>query len=426
MEEKIGIVGLGYVGLPLAVALGRKFKGTVAYDRNPVRIEALAAGQDCNAEASSEEIRSARLTFSADVKPLAACSFIVIAVPTPVDANNNPDLEPLLSACRAIGPILKSGCVLVFESTVYPGVTEELCAAVLAESSGLRPGEGFHLAYSPERINPGDRIHSLEKVVKIISADSPGTLRRVRSVYSAIIEAGLFEASSIKVAEAAKVIENTQRDLNIALMNELAIIFNRLGISTREVLEAAATKWNFLPFVPGLVGGHCIGVDPYYLTTLAERLAYHPEVILAGRRINDSMGRYIAQQTVKLLVNAGFAVRGARVAVLGISFKEDVSDIRNSRVPDIIRELNEFGICAMVHDPLAEAHAVFDEYGVTLTELQDLKDLDALILAVPHKAYRQLDRKDFIHRLKPRGVLVDVKWMLRREDVPEGYHYWSL
>jgi UDP-N-acetyl-D-galactosamine dehydrogenase len=351
----------------------------------------------------------------------------VVAVPTPVDVDNRPDLTPVVKASETVARVLKRGDVVVYESTVYPGVTEEVCGPVLAKGSGLRQGVDFKLGYSPERINPGDTLHTLEKIVKVVSGEDATTTERVAAVYGAIIEAGVFRAASIKVAEAAKVIENTQRDLNIALMNELALIFDRMGLRTRDVLAAAGTKWNFLKFSPGLVGGHCIGVDPYYLTTKAEQLGYQPQVILAGRRINNSIGPYVAQRTVKLLIHAGLPVKGARVGVLGLTFKENVADIRNSRVPDILAELGAFGIEALLHDPFADPAETRHEYGLQLSALEELVQLDALILAVSHRQYLEPPLDFFLDRLRPGGVLVDVKSALDPSRIPPGRaSYWCL
>jgi len=347
-------------------------------------------------------------------------------VPTPIDADRRPDLAPLDSACKLIGPALRPGAVVVFESTVYPGVTREFCGPALARASGLRQGIDFKLGYSPERINPGDRLHRLETITKIVAGEDDETLARVAAVYGTVVTAGLHRASSIEVAEAAKVIENTQRDLNIALMNELAIIFDRLGIPTMEVLKAAGTKWNFLPFTPGLVGGHCIGVDPYYLTAKAESVGYHPQVILAGRRINDGMGAYIAQRLVKMLIAAEHRVKGSRIGILGLAFKEDVPDLRNSRVPDIVAELRAFGIEAMVHDPLANADEARHEYGLELSAMSALHDLDGLVLAVPHREFRADGFAASLAALAPGGVLIDVKSAVDRALVPTGIAYWSL
>ncbi len=387
MEERVGVVGLGYVGLPVALAFARHFPGTVGFDIDARKVEELRAGIDRTGELDGDAIRSSSLTVTSDPTDLRGCTFFVVAVPTPVDADNRPDLSPIVGASGIVGGALAKGAVVVYESTVYPGVTENICGPELERESGLRSGEDFTLGYSPERINPGDRQHTLERITKVVAAQDAATLDRVASAYGRVIDAGVYRASSIQVAEAAKVIENTQRDLNIALMNELALICDRIGIRTADVLDAARTKWNFLPFTPGLVGGHCIGVDPYYLTTRAEQLGYQPEVILAGRRINNRMGEYIAGKLVKMLVNAGSRVSGARVGILGLTFKENVSDLRNSRVPDIVRELDQYGIQALVHDPLCSPEDALRHYGITLCRSEELTDLDGLVLAVPHAAY---------------------------------------
>jgi UDP-N-acetyl-D-galactosamine dehydrogenase len=426
MSERIGIIGLGYVGLPVALGFARKFPGSVGFDINEAKVASLCAGVDTTGETSSEELKATSLKMTTKLDDLKDCTFFVVAVPTPVDVDNRPDLTPVVKASETVGKVLKKGDVVVYESTVYPGVTEEICGPILAKVSGLKHGVDFKLGYSPERINPGDRLHTLERIVKVVSGEDAATLDRVANAYGAIIEAGVFRAASVKVAEAAKVIENTQRDLNIALMNELALIFDRMGIRTRDVLAAAGTKWNFLKFTPGLVGGHCIGVDPYYLTTKAEQLGYQPQVILAGRRINNSIGPYVAQRTVKLLVHANIPVKGARVGVLGLTFKENVADIRNSKVPDIIHELREFGIDAKLYDPYADPAETKHEYGLGLTPLEELKDLDALILAVSHKQFVDQPITFLTDRLRANGVLVDVKSAIDPAKVPAGKSYWSL
>jgi UDP-N-acetyl-D-glucosamine/UDP-N-acetyl-D-galactosamine dehydrogenase len=426
VERGFAVVGLGYVGLPVALALARHFAPVIGFDVAERRIAALRGGEDWTGEVTPSEIAGAKLRFTSDAADLAAASFFIVTVPTPIDADRRPDLAPLESACRLIGPALLPGAVVVFESTVYPGLTREICGPLLAQASGLRQGVDFKLGYSPERINPGDRQHRLETITKIVAGEDAETLERVAAVYGKLVTAGLHRASSIEVAEAAKVIENTQRDLNIALMNELAIIFDRLGIPTMEVLKAAGTKWNFLPFTPGLVGGHCIGVDPYYLTAKAEAVGYHPQVILAGRRINDGMGAYIAQRLVKMLIAAGHRVKSTRIGILGLAFKEDVPDLRNSRVPDIVAELRAFGIKALVHDPLANAEEARHEYGLELCAMTDLRDLDGLILAVPHREFRADGFAAPLAALAPGGALIDVKSAVDRALVPAGIAYWSL
>ena len=426
MAERIAVIGLGYVGLPVALAFAAKFPNTIGFDIDRRRIEALQAGDDWTGECEPAVLAASSIRFSADPADLADATFFVVAVPTPIDANNQPDLRAVQGASRTVGGALKAGDVVVYESTVYPGVTEEVCGPILAEISGLTAGEDFHLGYSPERINPGDKLHTIEKITKVVSGDDAATLDRVAVVYGAIIEAGIHRASSIKVAEAAKVIENTQRDLNIALMNELALIFDRLGIPTRDVLAAAGTKWNFLPFTPGLVGGHCIGVDPYYLTAKAQAVGYHPEVILAGRRINDSMAAYVGQRMVKLLAGHGHGIKGARVGILGLTFKENVPDLRNSKVPGIAAELRDFHIDVLVHDPMADAAEAEHEFGLTLSDLAAFRDLDGLVLAVAHNAYRTRPPAELLAMVKPGGVVIDVKSMLNAADMPDGMSYWSL
>jgi UDP-N-acetyl-D-galactosamine dehydrogenase len=428
MEAKIAVVGLGYVGLPVAVALAERLAGhaeVVGFDISAARVKELRAGHDATREIADARLASCSLAITDDPAALEGASLVVVTVPTPITEERRPDLTPLQRACETIGPRLSPGALVVFESTVFPGVTEEICGPWLAAQSGLEQGRDFSLGYSPERINPGDHVHRLETITKIIAADSPASMTRMRDVYGAIVDAGLHEAPSIKVAEAAKVIENTQRDLNIALMNEIALIFDRMGIATRDVLAAAGTKWNFLPFTPGLVGGHCIGVDPFYLTAAAEKLGYRPEVILAGRRINDAMGQAIAQKLVKLLIARGISPCRARVGVMGLTFKQDVPDIRNSKVPDILAELREYGIEALVSDPLADPAAALHEYGIRLCPAEDLSQLDALVLAVNHASYIA-DPADLIARVREGGVLVDVKSSLDRARLPKELVYWSL
>ena len=426
MTEKIAVIGLGYVGLPVALAFARKFPGTVGFDINAARVDELNRGHDRTGETSEAELTSAGLKATARLDDLKGCTFFVVAVPTPVDGTKRPDLTPLVKASETVGRVLTKGAVVVFESTVYPGVTEHECGPVLARVSGLTCGVDFTLGYSPERINPGDKEHTLERITKIVSGQDAATLDRVARTYGAIITAGVYRAPSIKVAEAAKVIENTQRDLNIALMNELSMIFERLGIRTRDVLDAAGTKWNFLKFSPGLVGGHCIGVDPYYLTTMAEQLGYHPQVILAGRRINDGMGAWVAQRLVKMLVHADSHVKGARIGILGLTFKEDVPDLRNSRVPDIVAELKQFGCVPLVTDAYADAAEAKHEYGIDVVPLDALKDLDGIVLAVAHDAYRKMPLGDLLGRVRKGGAVVDVKSMIEPARVPAGLRYWSV
>jgi UDP-N-acetyl-D-galactosamine dehydrogenase len=425
ISESIAVIGLGYVGLPVAVAFARQAKQVVGFDISTHRIEALERGEDWTSEVSGEEISSSGIRFTTDPARLAGASFFVVTVPTPVDGQRRPDLGPLRSACAIIGPHLSPGSVVVFESTVFPGATEEVCGPALEAASGLTCGADFALGYSPERINPGDRTHRLENIVKVVSGQDDATLRRVAAAYSAIVPAGVFEATSIRVAEAAKVIENTQRDINIALMNELALIFERLGLRTHDVLEAAGTKWNFLPFTPGLVGGHCIGVDPYYLTAKAEAVGYHPQVILSGRRINDAMGAFVAQKTIKLMAAAGTDLGAARVGLLGLTFKENVPDLRNSRAPDIVRELRGFGIEPLVHDPHADPDQARREFGIEISRLESFRDLDALILAVNHSAYIG-DRERLLAMLGVGRVFVDLKSAFAPSEIRPDLSYWSL
>ena len=426
MQERIAVIGLGYVGLPVALAFARKNPGTIGFDVNKEKIEELRRGFDRNQEVSEGELKETSLTITSDVADLKNATFFVVAVPTPVDHNNVPDLTPVVKASETVGKGLTKGAVVVYESTVYPGVTEEICGPILAKVSGLVQGKDFKLGYSPERINPGDKEHTLERIVKVVSGEDAATLDRVASAYGSIIEAGVHRASSIKVAEAAKVIENTQRDLNIALMNELAIIFERMSIRTADVLEAAGTKWNFLKFRPGLVGGHCIGVDPYYLTMKAQQLGYQPEVILAGRRINNNVGPYLAQRLVKMLIKQGFAVKGARVGVLGLTFKEDCNDLRNSKVPDILAELRTFGIDPLIHDSRGNPAEAHHEYGVKLNDLDEYKNLDGLIVAVSHKEYIQLGQPKLLGMVRDNGCFVDVKSVFAPAKMERGIQYWSL
>lgn len=423
-NERIAVVGLGYVGLPLAIALAEKFENVLGFDINEARVTELLSGHDRTEEVEPDKLKASKLRYSAQADDLANYTMFIVTVPTPIDEYNSPDLTPMVKASEMIGRYLKKGDVVVYESTVYPGVTEEVCGPVLERVSGLKQYEDFKLGYSPERINPGDKVHTVDKIIKVVSGQDTETLKRVADVYRPVITAGIHEAPSIKVAEAAKVIENTQRDLNIALMNELALIFDRLGIRTLDVLEAAGTKWNFLAFRPGLVGGHCIGVDPYYLTQKAQEVGYYPQVILAGRRVNDGMGAFVAQKLVKLLIASDLPVKGAKVGILGLTFKEDVPDLRNSRVPDIVEELQQFGIEPLIHDPHADAEEAQHEYGLSLTDLSAFKDLDGLILAVSHRSYLDMPREELTGRLKAHGQLVDVKSALKPSDLPG--RYWSL
>ena len=422
---QIGVVGLGYVGLPLAVAFARKYRVT-GFDIGAHRVATLRAGHDFTGEVSAADLAASQLEITDDPATLATCPIIIVTVPTPVDAGHRPDFGALEAACEMLGQVIARGTIVVFESTVYPGATEEVCAPVIERVSGLTSGVDFKLGYSPERINPGDKDHPFEKIVKVVSGQDDETLDILADLYGSVVTAGVHRASSIKVAEAAKVIENTQRDINIALMNEISQICDLVGISTREVLAAAGTKWNFLKFYPGLVGGHCIGVDPYYLTAKAEQLGYHPQVILAGRRINDGMGSYVAQRTVKMLRPSGRPLSAARVGIMGLTFKENVPDIRNSKVADIVRELREFGIVPLVHDPLATPEAAMHEFGIMLSPIEAFGDLDAVIYAVGHKDYAELGRAAIAAMVMPGGVIIDVKSSLVPADLPAGLRYWSL
>jgi len=423
----IAVVGLGYVGLPLAVAFGKRHP-TIGFDLSQAKINAYLQHIDPTGEVSSAELKAAsQLTPTFDPSALKAADFVVVAVPTPVDEAHRPDFSPLESASETVGRNLKPGATVVFESTVYPGATEEICIPIIERASGLKWQRDFFVGYSPERINPGDKERTLTKIVKVVSGDSPATLERVAQTYASVIDAGVYRASSIQVAEAAKVIENTQRDLNIALMNELAIIFDRLGIDTLEVLQAAGTKWNFLPFRPGLVGGHCIGVDPYYLTHKAQMVGYHPEVILAGRRINDSMGKHVAEQTIKHVLRQGLSLTELPIIVLGLTFKEDCPDLRNSRVIDVIRELEAYGARVLVHDPVADNLEAQHEYGVALTPWEELPQAAAIIAAVAHKEFKARPLSDYQSKLASGATLVDVKSQFDAATVrAAGISLWRL
>ena len=425
--DTIAIAGLGYVGLPLAVAFGR-LRRTIGLDLNVEKLNFYRAGTDPSGEVEPKQLAQATmLEFCSDVSKLSEAQIIIVVVPTPIDEARRPDLSPLEGACRSVGAHLQPGTTVIFESTVYPGCTEEICVPILEQASGLswagRSSNsadiegGFYVGYSPERINPGDKEHRLETIIKVVSGDTPETLDKIARLYGEVVKVGTHRAATIKVAEAAKVIENTQRDLNIALMNELAVIFNRLGIDTLDVLEAAGTKWNFLPFRPGLVGGHCIGVDPYYLTYKAETVGHHPQVILAGRKTNDNMGKFVAEQTVKRLVQHGHRVSGAKIAVLGLTFKENCPDLRNSKVVDIIDELLEYCCEVMVHDPLANAAEALSEYGIALCEREDLRGCQAVILAVPHAQYLQMSVAEYGEMMDEGATLIDLKSVLDREEL---------
>jgi len=417
---RIGVIGLGYVGLPLAVEFGKKFP-TVGFDINQIRVDELASGEDHTLECSPEELATASmLTFSTDLADLNDCDVYVVTVPTPVDGSNRPDLTPLIKASETVGKVISKGDVVVYESTVYPGATEEDCIPVVERTSGLKFNEDFFAGYSPERINPGDKEHRLPTIKKVTSGSTPEIASLVDELYASIITAGTHKAPSIKAAEAAKVIENTQRDVNIALVNELALIFNRMGIDTLDVLEAAGSKWNFLPFRPGLVGGHCIGVDPYYLTHKAQQVGYHPEMILAGRRLNDNMGKYVVSETVKLLLHRSLPVRDAKILVLGLTFKENCPDIRNTKVVDLIAEFKDYGCNVDIYDPWASSDEVSQEYGISL--ISDCRSLvsdsyDAVVLAVAHNEFKEMGGEEIRGFMKPNGVLYDIKYVLPKEDV---------
>ena len=426
-SRSIAVVGLGYVGLPIAVAFG-KIASVVGFDTNKKKIDELRKGVDRTGEVSQKDLSAAQVRYTSEPEDLKLANFIIVAVPTPINDALQPDLTALQKASELIGRNLSSGTIVVYESTVYPGVTEEVCLPILEKTSGMKAGVDFKLGYSPERINPGDKEHTLEKITKVVSAQDHEALEVVAETYSLVVRAGVHRASSIKVAEAAKVIENTQRDLNIALMNELALIFHRLGIDTKSVLEAAGTKWNFLKFSPGLVGGHCIGVDPYYLTSKAESVGYHPQVILAGRRINNGMGKFVAEQTIKLLSQLACPMAELRVGVLGLTFKENVPDLRNSRVPDIIQELREYGVEVQVHDPIANSGEAIEEYGIQLVDWDELKNLDGLILAVAHRNFSAMDIGTLLKPLRSQtqAVVIDVKSALDPEKIPASVKYWRL
>lgn len=429
-KKKLSLIGLGYVGMPIAVAFAKKVQ-VIGFDISKEKIELYQAGIDPTREVGDEVIKATTVEFTSDEKRLRDASFHIVAVPTPVHADHTPDLSPIKGASRILGRNLSKGSIVVFESTVYPGVTEDICVPILEEESGMTSGVDFFVGYSPERINPGDKVHRLETITKIVSGMDQKTLDTIAQVYELVVEVGVYKASSIKVAEAAKVIENSQRDINIAFMNELSIIFNKMGISTKEVLEAASTKWNFLKFFPGLVGGHCIGVDPYYLTYKAEQLGYHSQIILAGRRINDAMGKHVAEHVVKNLIAVGSQVKGAKVAVLGFTFKENCPDTRNTKVIDIITELREYGIEAQVCDPVADAQEAKNLYGISFIPFEDVTEVDALVIAVSHEVFSQMGIQDIAKLFKDipndRKVVADVKSVLDRKQIAEaGYRYWSL
>lgn len=428
-KEKLSLVGLGYVGMPIAVAFARKIK-VVGFDLNAAKIDLYKSGVDPTNEVGDDVIKNTAVEFTADPSKLREAKFHIVAVPTPVNDDHTPDLTPVEGASRILGQNLTKGSIVVFESTVYPGVTEDICVPILEKESGLKCGVDFKIGYSPERINPGDKVHRLETITKIVSGMDEETLNEVAHIYELVVEAGVYRAESIKVAEAAKVIENSQRDINIAFMNELSIIFNKMGIDTKAVLSAAGTKWNFLKFQPGLVGGHCIGVDPYYLTYKAEQLGYHSQIILSGRRINDDMGKYVAENLVKNLIKADIPVKSAKVAILGFTFKENCPDTRNTKVIDIYKELQEYGITPMVVDPAADAAEAKRLYGITFNTMEDIKEMDAVIVAVSHKQFLTLDKEkisSLYSKAHAKKVLVDIKGIFdRKEYSTEDYIYWRL
>ncbi len=425
--SKIAVVGLGYVGLPLAIHFAELFN-TVGFDLKESIVENCKVHKDPTGEVSDQDFKKAvHFTPTTDPRKMSDADYIVVAVPTPIDKARRPDLTPVERASRTVGKIMKKGAVVIFESTVYPGVTEDICVPILEKESGMVWKKDFNVGYSPERINPGDKEHTLTRIIKVVSGDDEDTLNKVAELYESIITAGVHRTTTIKEAEAAKVIENTQRDLNIALMNELALIFDRLGIDTKNVLEAAGSKWNFLKFFPGLVGGHCIGVDPYYLTFKAESEGYHPEIILAGRRINDNMGRFVVEKTVKMMIAQGQHIKDARVGVLGLTFKEDCPDLRNTRVVDILEELESYGCQVLVHDPLADPAEAKEYYGVDLCGWDDFKELGAVILAVPHKEFKEIPITELVGKLDGKTCLIDVKSVLDVDEVAEtGVSFWRL
>lgn len=427
-EEKVAVIGLGYVGLPLAIEFAKKFD-VVGFDLNRGKLDKYMSGIDVTDEVGNEAVEQTTMKFTANEDDIKDCKFHVVAVPTPINSDKTPNLAPVIGASETVGRNLTKGSIVIYESTVYPGTTEEICIPILEETSGLTFGVDFKVGYSPERINPGDKVNTLTKITKIVSGSDEEALEEISALYRAIIEAGIFEAESIKVAEAAKVIENSQRDINIAFMNELSMVFDRMDIDTKAVLEAAGTKWNFLPFTPGLVGGHCIGVDPYYFTYKAEQLGYHSQIILSGRKINDNMGKYVGGKVIKQMIKAKLNIAGARVAILGLTFKENVSDVRNTKIIDVIQELEEYGIEPIVYDPVAEAEEVYNEFNIRLADETELENLDSIVLAVPHKEFLEsftLDKLDTLYR-NEKKVLIDIKGILDREACENrGYSYWSL
>ncbi|MCP9439586.1 MAG: nucleotide sugar dehydrogenase [Nitrospira sp.] len=427
LNRSIAVVGLGYVGLPIAIAFG-KLAPVIGFDINRSKVEELKRGVDRTGEVTKEDLQAARVHYTSDPADLKKADFIIVAVPTPINEALQPDLKALRMSSETIGANMARGTIVVYESTVYPGVTEEVCLPILEKTSGMKGGVDFKVGYSPERINPGDKEHTLEKIIKVVAAQDAESLEIVAQTYGRVVKAGIHRAPSIKVAEAAKVIENTQRDLNIALMNELALIFHRLGIDTKSVLDAAGTKWNFLKFSPGLVGGHCIGVDPYYLTAKAESVGYHPQVILAGRRINNGMGKFVAEHTVKLLTQRSHLTNELRVGILGLTFKENVPDLRNSKVPDIVKELGEYGITVLVHDPLADHEEAVAEYGIHLADWSHMRELDGIVIAVAHRTYQDMKTAELLQLLRSpqNGVVIDVKSILNPAELPDSIKYWRL
>ena len=436
-KEKMSVIGLGYVGLPLAISFA-KVVDVIGFDISKKKIESYINGIDVTKEVGDTALKETTATFTFNEEDLKKAKFHIVAVPTPINKDKTPNLKPVIGASKTLGRNLAKDSIVVYESTVYPGVTEEVCVPILESESGLKCGVDFKVGYSPERINPGDKMHRLENIVKVVSGMDEESLNIIAKVYELVVQAGVYKAESIKVAEAAKVIENSQRDINIAFMNELSIIFNKMGIDTKAVLKAAGTKWNFLNFTPGLVGGHCIGVDPYYLTYKAEQMGYHSQIILAGRKINDNMGKYVAENTIKLMIKANKQIKGSKVAVLGLTFKENCPDVRNTKVIDIINELEEYGINIIIHDPQADKNEVFDVYGIELRKFEDIKDVDAVILAVPHEDYRTLSLENISFFYNDnytningnddvKKVLIDVKGMFNRNEAEKmGYLYWRL
>lgn len=424
MDRKIAVVGLGYVGLPVAVAFGRKTE-VVGFDINSKRIDELKNGYDRTNEIDSKGLLETNLIYTSDHSELKKADFIIVAVPTPINQNNQPDLTPLIKASEVVGSVVEKGSIIVFESTVYPGATEEICIPILEKKSGKKCGEDFFVGYSPERINPGDKEHTFETITKVVSGQNEDVLNIVADTYSMVVKAGVHKAPSIKVAEAAKVIENTQRDVNIALMNELALIFNKAGINTKDVLEAAKTKWNFLSFYPGLVGGHCIGVDPYYLTYKAQEMGYHPEIILAGRRINDDMPQYISSTIIKLLIQKGLMNENCRVNLFGVTFKENCPDLRNSKVIDIIKELNEYGIEVIANDIVADSQEAMQFYNVELVEYSDMEASEVVVFAVSHDDYK-MNKDIYLKKLKSAGIVIDIKGIINEEDLRDNQSLWRL